>query len=77
MMPLDLFITQTALKTKQRLGKLITKDWAGQNKRGTTRIYGHIAYCMGRATTKIRSTTYNLRCMQGSKIRETLPSNKG
>ena len=41
-MPLDLFIEQTALLTKQRLGKLIKRDWMGSNKQGTKN--GHIKH---------------------------------
>ena len=40
--PLELFITQIAMATKQRLGNLITAGWEGTNKSG--KQMGHIKY---------------------------------
>ena len=42
MIPLELLINPTALATKHRLQKLITKSWCGSNKQGNMK--GHIKH---------------------------------
>ena len=42
LMPLDLFIKQTAIASKNRLGEIIKYVWRGENKTGTMK--GHIKY---------------------------------